>query len=258
MVWISPASNCICIWNVEHEVLLCLNWLAEFAVTVSFHLEPDTQEGKRSWCWVRLFHDVKKRLTATPFHAHVQQCLHKDEKLIWRTRLQQSRRRERNDTRSVRPLCLHSYTHFYSLVYFGLLKVQMQETLTYVDCHVLPLELPEFRYNFDVCALHDPPCYLNSHFLSFSRGLQTLKFLLLPTPRRQFGFSYLSELIKEIPQYPEAFPPWFYNQYIQTFLQQNNQMPLRDMFIEAERHTGNLGPSVLVTQKHECSPSLDS
>ncbi|XP_049976723.1 uncharacterized protein [Alexandromys fortis] len=129
----------------------------EFAVTVSFHLEPDTQEGKRSWCWVRLFHDVKKRLTATPFHAHVQQCLHKDEKLIWRTRLQQSRRRERNDTRSVRPLCLHSYTHFYSLVYFGLLKVQMQETLTYVDCHVLPLELPEFSLILEAWVLNSCP-----------------------------------------------------------------------------------------------------
>lgn len=86
--------------------------------------------------------------SATPLHTHVQQCLHKDEELPWQTRLEQSRRRERNDTRPVKfllvrsrgPLCRHSYIHFYYLVYFGLWKVQMPETLTYVGCHALPLE----------------------------------------------------------------------------------------------------------------------
>lgn len=132
--------------------------------------------------------------SATPFHTHVQQRLHKDEKLTWQTRLQQSRRGERNDTRPRTFSCKTQKAprpaHLYS---FGLSSLfWASESSDARNPHLrgqpcFALGTPGFRYNFDVCALYNPPCYLKSHLLLFSRGLQTLKFLLLPIPRRQFG-----------------------------------------------------------------------
>lgn len=132
--------------------------------------------------------------SATPLHTHVQQCLHKDEELTWQTRLQQSQRREEWHTtcevftckiqRAPLPSQLHSFL-LSSLLWALESSDARNPYLCGLPCFALGIS--GLRYNVDVCILHDPPCYLNSHFLSFSRGLQILKFLLLPIPRRQLG-----------------------------------------------------------------------
>lgn len=177
---------------------ICCNSQLSFGAPIA--ILPVTPQGKCSWCWIRLLNDVKKKLTAVQIcHTSPHTCPAVSAQR-WETYLANKATAEPEEgeewhttcefllVRPRGPLCRHSYIHFYYLVYFGLWRVQMQETLTYVGCHALPLELLDsgvtLMFGF---YMTPPPCYLSSQFLLFSRGVQTLKFLLLPIPRRQFG-----------------------------------------------------------------------